>query len=175
MSWHKHLLAGLVGGASVFAFILSCGEDVGSPVHADGGGDCQCTVSGPVAVTGEVAVAGVAKVKTADTDASRIVGGAVRIVSDVGGEKLADGPLILTDLANLDTSVSQALVYIDGSEPLDCNEGLPNVIAVAVHTETHTADTHGARLLVPAGSVLCASKASVVAPTISWSGFRPYE
>jgi hypothetical protein len=168
----------------------------------------ECTVTGPVAVTGEVSVAGTVpvsiattvpvsvegtvpvsvagaitvaqpvQVKTADTDATRLVGGTVDFVG-TAGEKVADGPLVLTDLLALQTfepSQLQAVnLYIDDSDPRDCH-GFERSIALVVMGTGRATDMHGARLLVKAGAVLCGRHSTGTAPPVfSWSGFRPYE
>jgi hypothetical protein len=163
-------------------FVLSCNGS-GGDVHADAGAEScgQCTVSGPVSVTGEVVVTAIpqpVRMVTADSDPTRFVSG-VRSPDGIG-EKLVDGPLYLTDVSVADgrqfASQLTAELWVDDISPMDCvASGLENPIAVATFGPDGRADMHGARLFIKLGNALCARRIGQASVRVSWSGFRPYE
>lgn len=174
----------LVRGGLLLALGLgtSCiGDAAAEEAAADAAACGSCT--GPITVAGEVTLAQPVKMKTADTDASRFVGGSLS--PTLQGESLADGPLILTDVALVDNRAPESLAVESAwtefyvvAPGKDCASLDRRLVASA--TLNHSGDLHGGRLVVQSGETLCvrqqvAGGFSPVALVVSWSGFRPYE
>lgn len=125
-------------------------------------------VAGPVDVNvaGPVTVAGPVKAITADTDVHQIQGGAVYGASNTW-LLLTKGPFVVTDLA-LQYTTSTAAPRIAIVAGADCTNASYSSYQLGF---SGTAPMHGGRIVVPSGSVVCATTDG---NTVIWSGYAPY-
>jgi hypothetical protein len=181
----RQLVSLVTGGVAALAFVLSCGNDNAATTADAGEESCgTCTIPSPVSVTGEVTIGGPVaiaqpvQVRTADTDLNQLVSGGK--VPASYGQKLVDGPIIVTDVmtpaTHTITSASRfrASVYIDATPPIDCTEPPTFPLLVVERGPDWNMDIHGARIPVKAGEALCAQQIAEGSLLVTWSGFRPY-
>lgn len=131
-----------------------------------GAGSCDCTISQPVTVVGQVA--------TAEENPENWRVGSV----DLPGPnqktvKLADGPLVVTQVsASMGPNASP-----DGGVSVFVGFGGKCTFATARLTLFHNdlaISNSGAKLFVPAGEPLCVENSMVNTPaTVAWWGYVP--
>jgi len=171
------VIAGVLGG---IAFIMSCSgpgnmisqlmDMARASDDAGNTGTCgTCTVSGSIDVN-PVTIAGASvplNVRTADTDASRLVSGFVP--TSASNTVVVTGPVVITDVRP-DSNGSAVFQIGTGAT---CPPSAPHYFTVNTAASTGAVNTiHGGRILVPAGSVLCVS--SSTNGEVLWAGFKPY-
>lgn len=171
-------LATATGGAVLALVIVSCGdgaiEMIGDAMVGDAMIDdasaqscASCTASGAV------------KMITADTDPEQLEGGIVEVPDSAGSDPLlATGPIVLTD-AMATAGTGRVFLYTVAATDNggSCAEvPLADGAIARLESVPDSGDDvalHGARILIPAGQLLCASNLSG-APSVRWAGFRPY-
>jgi hypothetical protein len=162
-----HSLLVLAGAAGGIAMVLSCGG--ASATMADAAdaprSDPPIVVMGPM--------------KTADTDLSRLVRGAVPFSAGTanGAVKVTDGPVVITDLSGDAGSGYQFVTFFVAKSSDGCGQAKDVVNGMTgsiLRTTGSDMDIHGARMIVNAGETLCAYQGAATM-TIAWSGFRPYD
>jgi hypothetical protein len=112
----------------------------------------SCTVDGPVQIAGPT------KVITADTDSAQLMSGSTTIPAN-GNALVVKGPFVLTDLYGWGVSMGP------GSS---CPLAAP--VAITGYNNFLT----GARIFIPAGSIVCGNNGTNGSVSVLWSGFQPY-
>ena len=167
------VVGSLAGAVVVHAALVACGSgrnamdndahaeplDSGSASSGDGGTNstCGCTVGGPITVGGTV------KTVSADTDPGRLVRLSVFGVDPVTfpakGTRIADGPLVITDLLSAAGRADLRIATDPDCQSMNDDWGVDELRPLV-----------GTRIFLAQGETLCAANKSLVHLT----GFRPY-
>ncbi len=164
-------------GAALGLVIVSCGDgaiDMIGDAMMDGGmiGDASaqscasCTASGAV------------RMITADTDPEQFVGGIVEVEDSNPDTLVVTGPFVLTDAMATAGDGRLFLYTLGAADNGGACADVPLADGAVARLESTSGDgddaeIHGARIFIPAGQLLCASRLSG-APALRWAGFRPY-
>jgi hypothetical protein len=126
----------------------------GHPTQGAGGASGATSTSGTGAGGGSL---GGNRVITADTDGDRLVTGVIPAITN----KLVDGPFVLTDACG-EGGLGLYLVHATGCSAQSAGQ--------AVTVGGGARESHGMRVFVPSGWVLCNGYSG----SGTFSGFRPY-
>jgi hypothetical protein len=154
------------GGSMPLLDVVDAQSQESDAAGGGAGGSCDCTISQPVTVVGQVATA-------EDKPENWRVGSVDMPGPRAEIAKLADGPLVVTQVsASMGANASP-----DGSLSVFVGYGGKCNFATARLT-LFQADraiiNSGAKLLVPAGEPLCAENTLFNTPaTIAWWGYAP--
>lgn len=192
---YKVIVGSLAGAAAIHAALAACGGignmmgDGAKDARADNdsGGSCGCT-NGPVQTV--PASENPAQLRRGISPNSDGEG------PFVAGAIVVEGPFVLTDAtvfpSSTSTNAGNSALYIqpmasncilnpenDGGSQNPGTLGNPNFVTEVISAPNYSTDAnewfwanhavHGARYLIPAGSMLCS-----YGPEIAWAGFRPY-